>query len=273
MSDEERSTRVVSAAEIETDEQRSSGAGLLYDYFEPLLDGPAEKDPVLAVEMERHLACHVGPVEEVFHEAFSEVVEVEILRVEPTDERPFHILTTCGMAQRAMTVPNGLADWSFAELVLALPPDWCFDDAAVEGDAGWPIRLLQDLARFPHQYGTWLGLDHSVPNGEPPESYAPDTNLCGCLLEVPAYLPDTFRRLDLSDGRSLHFLHVTPLFADEIDYKLTVGTDSLLKRFDDLRMPMVVDPERPCVVNPDHPGAMSTGRSAVRGVPWWRQAM
>ena len=271
MSDEERSPRAVVAFDAEVEER--SAPSLVYDYVEFLLDGPAERDPVLAVEMERHLACHVGPVEEVFHEMSSGALEVEILRVEPTEERPFHILTTCGMAQRAMKMPDGLTDWCFAELVLALPKDWCFDDAEVEGDAGWPIRLLQELARLPHEADTWLGLDHTVPFGEPGESFAPDTHLCGCLLEVPGYLPETFRRLDLSDGRSLHFLHVTPLYADELDYKATLGTESLLERFDEVRMPITVNPERPCVVNPDHPGATSESRGAVRGTPWWRRAM
>ena len=253
-------------------EELSQPASLGYDFVEPMLLGPAERDPVLAAEVERHLACHVGPVEEVFHET-STVLEVEVLRVEPTKERPFHILTTCGMAQRAMAVPNGLGDWSLAELVMALPADWCFDDDEIEGDAGWPIRLMQDLARFPHQYDTWLGLDHTVPCGEPGETYAPDTHLSGCILEVPSYLPETFRRLDLSDGRSLYFLQVTPLYADEMDYKLTLGVEALLQRFDETRMPMVLSPDRPCVVNPVHPGVMSEPRSTVRGVPWWRQAM
>lgn len=271
MSDEERSRMAVAAFDLEADEL-STPASLAYDLVEPLLYGPAERDPVLAAEVEHHLACHVGPVEEVFHET-STVLEVEVLRVEPTEERPFHILTTCGMAQRAMSVPAGLADWNLAELVMALPRDWCFDDDEIEGDAGWPIRLLQDLARFPHQYDTWMGLDHTMPCGEPGETYAPDTHLAGCILEVPGYLPETFRRLDLSDGRSLHFLHVTPLYADELDYKLTLGSEALLQRFDELRMSMVVSPDRPCVVNPDHPGILSEPRSMVRGTPWWRRSM
>ena len=234
--------------------------------------GRGERDPVLAAEVERHLASHVGPVEEVFHET-STILEVEVLRVEPTEERPFHILTTCGMAQRAMSVPQGLGDWSHAELMMALPKDWCFDDPEIEGDAGWPIRLLQDLARFPHEYESWLGLDHTVPCGEPGETYAPYTHLSGCILEVPGYLPETFRRLDLSDGRSLYFLHVTPLYADEMDYKHTLGAEALLQRFDETRMSMVLAPDRPCVVNPLHPGVMSEPRGTVRGTPWWRQSM
>ena len=271
MSDEERSRTAVAAFETENDDL-STPASLAYDSVEPLLYGPAERDPVLAAGVEHHLACHVGPVEEVFHET-STVLEVEVLRVGPTEERPFHVLVTCGMAQRAMSVPRGLSDWSLAELVMALPEDWCFDDAEIEGDAGWPIRLMQNLARFPHQYDTWLGLDHTVPGGQPGETYAPDTDLGGCILEVPGYLPETFRRLDLSDGRSLHFLHVTPLYADELDYKLALGAEALLQRFDELRMPMVLAPGRPCVVNPDHPGTLSESRSMVRGTPWWRRSM
>ncbi|MDA8017528.1 MAG: suppressor of fused domain protein [Thermoanaerobaculia bacterium] len=272
MSDDERSSRTVVDFEAES-EERKAPAGLIYDYSDFLLCGPAVRDPVLAAEVERHLACHVGPVEEVFHDPTSEALDVEILRVGPTDERPFHLLTTCGMAQRAMAVPQELADQSLIELTLALPPSWCFDDAEVEGDAGWPIRLLQDLARLPHQVETWLGIDHTVPCGEPGETFAPDTLLCGCLLEDTGFLPETFGRLDLSDGRSLRFLHVTTLYSDELDFKIALGAEALLERFEELRMPRVVDPDRLCSVNPDHPGVVAQPRSTVRGTPWWRRSM
>lgn len=271
MADEERVRPGFGSFEFDLDDTVTPGGSVVYEYAEPVLHGPGESDPVLASELEHHIARHLGPVEEVFHEAFSEVVEVEVLRVDPTDERPFHVLVTCGMAQRPMAVPPGVAGSRYGELVLSLPVEWGFDDADVEGDAGWPVRLLQDLARLPHQYGTWLGQDHTVPHGDPAESYAPDTFLCGCILEAPAHLPKEFRRLGLTDGRSVEFLCVTPLYADEIDYKLSIGAEALMERFVELEISMVIDPARPCTVHPDLPGALAPPRSKVLGTPWWRQ--
>ena len=28
----------------------------------------------------------------------------------------------------------------------------------------WPIQMLKFLARFPHEYKTWLGWGHTIPN-------------------------------------------------------------------------------------------------------------
>jgi hypothetical protein len=252
--------------------EADSSAFYEYEYSEPFLDGPAEKDPVLASELERHIAGHIGPVEEVFHEPYSDVVEIEVLRIEPTEERPYHVLMTCGMAQRAMSVPLGCADNAYAELTLALPAEWSFDDADIDGDGGWPIRLLRELARFPHENGTWLGALHTVPYGDGSETYALDTYLCGCILETPTHLPEAFRHLELSDGRSLQILQVTPLYIEELDYNLALGADTLMARFDELDFDRVVDPGRPCVVNPALPGAFGSASGPIRGTPWWRRS-
>lgn len=269
MSDEERVPRP-GMARMEADAE--SSVVYEYDYSEPFLDGPAEKDPILASELERHIAGHIGPVEEVFHEPYSEVVEIEVLRIEPTEKRPYHLLMTCGMAQRAMLAPDGCPDRRHAELMLSLPVEWSFDDADLDGDGGWPIRLLQALAHFPHEVGTWLDACHTVPHGDGSETYAPDTYLCGCILETPTHLPEAFRHLELSDGRILHILQVTPLYAEELDYKLALGADALLARFDELEFGRVIDPGRPCVVNPGLPGACGAACGPIRGTPWWRRS-
>jgi hypothetical protein len=92
----------------------------------------------------------------------------------PTAGRPFAVLVTSGMSARPMNVPFGVArrrERENAELCMLLPAAWPLAVAAAHGapeeSAYWPIRLLRELARLPHEQGTWLGVGHAVPHGAP----------------------------------------------------------------------------------------------------------
>ncbi|MEU4712474.1 suppressor of fused domain protein [Micromonospora purpureochromogenes] len=62
----------------------------------------------------------------------------------------------------------------YAELMLCLPADWPLTRLTGLDDdpAGWPVRVLKQVARLPHEYGTWIGEWHSVPNGDSAQPYA-----------------------------------------------------------------------------------------------------
>jgi hypothetical protein len=108
----------------------------------------------------------------------------------------------------------------------------------------WPIRLLKSLARFPHECKTWLGFGHTVPNGDPPAPFADDTDLCCALLLPPVRVPAAFYDLKLRDGREVNVYGVVPLYAEEMQLKLTCGTDALLERFDDAGVTELLEPRR-----------------------------
>jgi hypothetical protein len=70
--------------------------------------------------------------------------------------------------------------------VALLPPDWRISEEAFQDESWyWPVRQLKMLARLPHKYRTWLWLGHTVPNDDPPEPFAPSTELCCSLLTLP----------------------------------------------------------------------------------------
>ena len=70
-------------------------------------------------------------------------------------------------------VPEDAGAETRAELMIALPAEWKLADSQLEDERWyWPIRNLKALARLPHEYETWLGFGHTVPNGDPPEPYA-----------------------------------------------------------------------------------------------------
>jgi hypothetical protein len=111
----------------------------------------------------------------------------------------------------------------------------------------WPIRLLKTLGRLPHDYGTWLGWGHSVPNGDPPEPYAPGTGLCGAVVIPPFMFKELF---EVEGEPTIHIFQILPVTAAEMALKLEGGLDHLLEtletRFPDIYGP--VDPDRPSAV-------------------------
>lgn len=95
----------------------------------------------------------------------------------------------------------------FAELMVCLPADWpvpaeSYAVAPWEDDrAYFPIRGLKMLARLPHEYGTFLGFGHTIPNGDPAEPLVEGSQLCGWLLLPPVTLPEAVRSVTVPDGR------------------------------------------------------------------------
>ncbi len=198
-----------------------------------------------------HIETYVGPLGSVFHELVSDRVHVDVHVVQPTDKRPWITLITAGMSAMPMTVPEGAEEFRFGELCVCLPPDWPLGDEAFEDERNyWPVRLLKSLARLPHDYGTWLGHGHTIPNGDPAKPFAAGTQLAGALvMRPPASLGWGFHELQSGEKTVLFYL-VTALYADEMDYKLGHGVDSLLERL--VAQPGAVAPidvSRPSVVS------------------------
>lgn len=206
-------------------------------------------DGELIEELSRHIEEHIGPISMVFHELISTHVHVDVHHVEPTPERPWHVLVTTGMSARPMTTPEGTPeDWRYAELVVSLPSDWQVSEAAFTDEQNyWPVRLLKWLARMPHEYGTWLGLGHSIPNGDPAEPYASDTQLSGVLLLPSVTLPLEFHALERPDGTTVRFWSLYPVYAEEMKLKLRKGSEAILDQFEKNGITDVIDKGRPNV--------------------------
>ncbi|MBE2319523.1 suppressor of fused domain protein [Solirubrobacter sp. CPCC 204708] len=225
-----------------SDDQYSAGGSRIYRHeeaAEPVLSGG---DPDLIEAIDAHIERHLGEPEGVFHQALSPYVHVDIHVVMPTQERPMITLVTSGMSERPMDAPSD--DVSRAELVMALPPDWPIDHDAFDDErVYWPFRLLQNLAVLPHSFNTWLWFGHTVPNGDPPEPYAEDTQFCCALLFPVMTVDEPFTRLEHGD-HTVTFLGVYPLYADEMQLKLEQGTDALVDGFEALQLTERLQPGR-----------------------------
>ncbi|MEU4713222.1 suppressor of fused domain protein [Micromonospora purpureochromogenes] len=228
----------------------ASGAGLLR--HEPRYDGfvaARGQRQEVAEAIDQHIATHFGPVAFVLHEVASHLVGVHVYVVGPTAERPYQTLLTSGMSERPMTLPPGHDISPYAELMLCLPADWPLTEAALRDErTGWPIRVLKQVARLPHEYGTWIGEWHSVPNGDPPLPYAPSTAFAGVVVTPMLNVPPQARTIDVAGGTRINLLALVPLHPAEVVLKVSRGTDALIAALDRGRVSELLDPARPPLV-------------------------
>lgn len=196
-------------------------------------------------EISDHIEQHIGPIDMVFHEIVSDQVHIDIHWVKPTKERPFHTLVTSGMSDKPMTTPEEIEGYEYAELSICLPEDWKISDEDFKDENNyWPIRWLKFLARFPHEYNTWLGYGHTLPNGNPPEPFTTETKLNSVLLLPSIVFGEKFHTLTLNN-KSIHFYTLIPLHQEELDLKMNKGVESLFKGFDTYKVSDVLDINRP----------------------------
>lgn len=182
-----------------------------------------------------HVEKHIGKISSVFHEIISDLIHLDILIVNPTKERNYYTFVTSGMSNLPMNVPEGAEDFKFAELMLCLPSDWKLSQEAFESEANyWPIYWLKKMARLPHEYQTWLYLAHTVPNGDPAQPFASNTQLSGMILSVPTIVEDlkSFFTLSLPNETDVHFFSLIPLYKEEMDLKLKSGADALFEKLE-----------------------------------------
>jgi hypothetical protein len=205
----------------------------IYRYPEGPSDWAPPQGEMCLEQISDHIEKHIGKVDSVFHEIISDAVHIDVHHVPPTPERPFHTLVTSGMSDLPMNVPEEADAPRHLELMVTLPENWQVSQEAFEDECFyWPVRMLKFLARFPHKYNTWLGWGHTIPNGDPPNGYAPNTQLCGAIILPSLHTPADFFTLEIDPKKTIHFFSVVPLYEEEMNLKLRSGSDALLDRFD-----------------------------------------
>ena len=196
-------------------------------------------------QISEHIAAHLGTVDIVWHELISDLVHIDVHWVKPTSTRPFHTLITSGMSDKPMTVPPGAEAFRYGEVILSLPPEWPLSNESFKIERNyWPIRWLKTLARFPHEYDSWLALGHTLPNGDPAEPFADNTALCCALLMPPIGSPTEFGRLNINDEKTIHFYAFVPIYREEMELKLDQGLDPLIDKLDAHGVTELLDVQR-----------------------------
>ena len=231
----------------------SKGGSPIYHYDEK--KDTAWRPPQAYGEYGEEITRHFGALfpdreEFVFHEILSDLVHIDVNIMRPREDKPYYVMYTTGMSDLPMTLPEEIAhreDLKYGELFMFLPKEWNPGetgqlDSDIPDSQYWPIRLIKYLARFPHEYGTWLGWGHTIPNGPDYEPLCQDTRMGGVVLVQTG---GDMGSMKAEDGKEINFYMVVPAYKEEIEYKLEYGMEALDKRFCDGNLPMVLDIRRP----------------------------
>ncbi len=223
---------------------------------------PAIGDSENIEAITRHIENYIGPPDTVLHEIISDRVHIDVHVVKPTFRRNFYTLITSGMSDLPMNAPPQLPSAQFAELLICLPPNWILplEGDAVTGSGNgstasaaeseenyWPIRWLKILAKFPHEYNTWLGDGHTLPNGDPPSGFAPNTKLCCMMLKPPTKFASGLHTLKTKEGKLINFYALVPLYLDEVNLKLNKSSEDLHARLKSAGVTELLDINRKSV--------------------------
>ena len=131
-----------------------------------------------------------------------------------------------------MNTPIEVENNEYLELSICLPKEWKISEEDFKDDNNyWPLKWLKQLARFPHEYNTWLGFGHSIPNGDPAEPFAENTKLNTMLLLPSVVLNEEFRSLEL-ENKTINFYSLVPLYSEEVNLKMKKGVEALFDGFD-----------------------------------------
>ena len=198
-----------------------------------------------------HLEKHFGSDLLVLHEEDSVTVHVDVHVVRPCAARPYFTLLTSGMSDLDMHVPDGLEDYSLAELCLCLPPSWPLGIRKTgwrKPPYLWPIMTLKRMARYPHREKTWFGCGHTVGLADPPKTVAPGVAFTAVLLVHPPTFPPGADTVQTPDGRTIRYLAMIPLFPREMDFRRRFGSQNLMQKLFKSGVTELLDPKRASVV-------------------------
>lgn len=202
-------------------------------------------------EISKHFEALFPDREEiVYHEVFSDLVHIDVYVRKPNAKQDFYVIYTTGMSDMPMTLPEGYTereDMKYSELYMFLPGTWNCGESGkplsdLEAKYAWIIHYIKYLARFPHEYDTWLGYGHTLPNGP---KYAPlceGTKLGGVVLSQGG---GDLECVKTKDGKEINLLLVIPAYQEEIEYKLKYGMSALDKVYRENKLPMILDINRP----------------------------
>lgn len=201
----------------------------------------AEVVPDIEDEVLDYFRQHFGPVQKLsLIEIVPSGISVAVHFIPPSAERRHITLFTTGLASHPMPTPEGMEQYSRAELFIQLPADWKYQDYS-DPNFGWPHYWLRSMAQHPGQHDTWLGGAVTVVDNEgPPRPLVPNTRFNSLLLMAE-------RDFVSHEGHTVQLYRMTPLYPEERDLERREGIPPLLRAFDRKSIPFIVDLHRPNV--------------------------
>lgn len=186
----------------------------------------------------------------VFDEIESEVIHRDVFFIKANEDRPYHILLSCGMSALPMKVPENLDSSPFAEVMMLVPHEWNLEYESFSDERNyWPIRLIKELMMLPHPDKTWLGFGHTY-GFEDDGEFAEGVGFNSVMLVHSMELSDDFTQIEREDGQVVNIFSLIPLYKEELVFKKQNGPTALLELFDQHKIGEILQVGRPNVCLP-----------------------
>ncbi|MGQ7855767.1 suppressor of fused domain protein [Pedobacter sp. WC2501] len=167
-----------------------------------------------------------------FDEIESEVIHRDIFFIKANENRPYHILLSCGMSALPMKVPEDVNSSPYAEVMFLLPKEWNLNyDSFGDERNYWPIRLMKQLMILPHPDETWLGFGHTFSYQED-GTFAEGAGFNSVMLAYSREISDDFTQIELENNQSVSIYSLIPLYKEELEFKNQNGAVALLELLD-----------------------------------------
>lgn len=197
--------------------------------------------------VEDHIIEHFGSISRTIPVKESENLNLRIYVIEPTKEKDFYTIVTCGMGAYKMELPDDFKDTDLdrIELLMYLSPAWNMD-LALSGPTGliiggsvtpifgsmydewnYPVKILKNLAQAPVNNDSYFVMGNIMDDEEP---LSPSTNDSGGILISPAYASEEGCVCTLPDGEKVRFLQIMPIQTYEIDHAANLDQSLIFHR-------------------------------------------
>lgn len=184
--------------------------------------------------VEDHIIEHFGSISRTIPVKESENLNLRIYVIEPTKEKDFYTIVTCGMGAYKMELPDDFKDTDLdrIELLMYLSPAWNMDLAlskptglitggtvtpifgSMYDEWNYPVKILKNLAQAPVNNDSYFVMGNIMDDEEP---LSPSTNDTGGILISPAYISEEGCVCTLPDVEKVRFLQIMPIQTYEID--------------------------------------------------------
>lgn len=176
----------------------------------------------------------------VYDEIESEIIHRDIYFIKATEDRPFHILLSCGMSALPMKVPEDIESSELAEVMILLPKEWNLNHESFSDERNyWPIRIMKELMMLPHPNKTWLGFGHTYGHEDDVE-FAEGIGFNSVMLAHSMELSADFTQIELEEDKVIEIYTLIPLYKEELEFKKKHSAYDLLERFDEFGIEEIV---------------------------------
>lgn len=185
--------------------------------------------------VENHITKHFGSISQKVHVEECENLDLHLYVINPSKEKDYYTVITCGMGAYKMELPDDFKDDDYfdrIEMLIYLSPDWNMELAfskptglIIGGSVtpvlgslydkwNYPIRIIKNLAQAPVNNDSYFVRGNIMDDEQP---FSSSTSDSGGILISPAYISEEGTECTLPDGEIVEFLQIMPITTNEIE--------------------------------------------------------